>query len=74
MISLKSHINANSVQFQENKEAMIELLEKLEKHMEESRFEGKEKQINKARSRSFSAFALFKFFKEKCKLFCFTLR
>ena len=44
MISLKSHINANSVQFQENKEAMIELLEKLEKHMEESRFEGKEKQ------------------------------
>ena len=39
MISLKSHINANSVQFQENKEAMIKLLEKLEKHMEESRFE-----------------------------------
>ena len=52
MISLKSHINANSVQFQENKEAMIELLEKLEKHMEESRFEGKEKHINKARSRN----------------------
>ena len=55
MISLKSHINANSVQFQENKEAMIELLEKLEKHMEESRFEGKEKHINKARSRNKNA-------------------
>ena len=40
------------MQFQENKEAMIELLEKLEKHMEESRFEGKEKHINKARSRN----------------------
>ena len=52
MISLKSHINANSVQFQENKEAMIELLQKLEKHMEESRYEGKEKHINKARSRN----------------------
>ena len=51
MISLKSHINANSVQFQENKEAMIELLEKLEKHMEESRFE-EGKHINKARSRN----------------------
>ena len=43
MISIKSHINTNSAQFKENKAAMEKLLEKLEGHLEESRFEGKEK-------------------------------
>ena len=52
MISIKSHINTNSAQFKENKAAMEKLLEKLEGHLEESRFEGKEKHIDKARSRN----------------------
>ena len=52
MISIKSHINTNSAQFKENKAAMEKLLEKLEGHLEESRFEGKEKHIEKARSRN----------------------
>ena len=52
MISIKSHINTNTAQFKENKVAMEKLLEKLEGHLEESRFEGKDKHIDKARSRN----------------------
>ena len=52
MNSLKSHINSNSNQFQQNKVEMLKLISVLEKHMEESRFEGKEKHIDKARSRN----------------------
>ncbi len=52
MISIKSHINPSSAQFKENKAAMEKLLEKLEGHLEESRFEGKDKHIDKARSRN----------------------
>ena len=47
MISIKSHINTNSAQFKENKAAMEKLLEKLEGHLEESRFEGKESTLIK---------------------------
>ena len=52
MISIKSHINTNSAHFKDNKAAMKKLLEKLEGHLEESRFEGKDKHIDKARSRN----------------------
>ena len=52
MISIKSHINTSTAQFKENKVAMEKLLEKLEGHLEESRFEGKDKHIDKARSRN----------------------
>ncbi len=52
MNSLKSHINSNSNQFQQNKTEMLKQISVLEKHMEESRFEGKEKHIDKARSRN----------------------
>jgi acyl-CoA carboxylase subunit beta len=52
MNPIKSHINPNSNQFQQNKAEMEKLIEKLEKHLEESRFEGKEKHIEKARSRN----------------------
>lgn len=52
MNSFKSHINSNSQQYQQNKAEMEKLIEKLEKHLQESRFEGKEKHIKKARSRN----------------------
>ena len=52
MNSIKSHINSNSEQYQQNKAEMEKLIEKLEKHLQESRFEGKEKHIEKARSRN----------------------
>ena len=48
---LKSKVNTHSQQFKENREAMLKLIEKLEKHMEESRFQGKEKHIDRARKR-----------------------
>ena len=52
MISIKSHINTNTAQFKENKVAYGKTAEKLEGHLEESRFEGKDKHIDKARSRN----------------------
>ncbi len=52
MRALTSNINTASVSFKENKEAMLELVEKLNKHLEESRFQGKEKSIDRARSRN----------------------
>ncbi len=51
MQSLTSKINPNSQQFKDNYEGMYKLLEKLEKHLAESRFQGKEKHINRARKR-----------------------
>ena len=51
MKSLKSNINTNSAAFKDNANAMEELINKLEKHLEESRFEGKEKHVEKARKR-----------------------
>ena len=51
MKSLKSNINTNSAAFKDNATAMKELVNKLEKHLEESRFEGKEKHVEKARKR-----------------------
>lgn len=51
MRALTSNINTASVSYKENKKAMLELVEKLDKHLEESRFQGKEKSINRARSR-----------------------
>ena len=52
MLRVKSHINTNSEKFQQNKAEMEKLLAKLDGHMQESRFEGKEKHIEKARSRN----------------------
>ena len=51
MQSLKSSINPNSQQFKENVEGMKAMIQQLEKHMEESRFQGKEKHIDRARKR-----------------------
>jgi len=48
---LRSKINANSQQFQKNVAGMKELLTKYESAMEQSRFQGKEKSIARARKR-----------------------
>jgi len=49
--SLNSNTNTKSDAFKGNAAAMEELVNKLEKHLEESRFEGKEKHVEKARKR-----------------------
>ena len=51
MKKLKSNINANSEAFAKNASEMLKLVEKLEKHLQEARFQGKEKHIEKARKR-----------------------
>ena len=51
MKPLQSKINTRSQQFLANKAEMLKLVEKLEQHLEESRFQGKEKHINRARKR-----------------------
>ena len=51
MQPLKSKINTNSQQFKDNYAAMLRQVAKLEKHLEESRFQGREKHIERARSR-----------------------
>ncbi len=51
MRALQSNINTASATFKENKQAMLTLVEELNKHLEESRFQGKEKSIEKARNR-----------------------
>lgn len=51
MQTLTSKINTNSSQFKANKAEHFKLLEALEKHMQSSRFEGKEKHIARARKR-----------------------
>lgn len=51
MRPLQSNINTNSPLFAENRASMLEFVEKLEKHLAESRFQGKEKHIDRARKR-----------------------
>jgi len=51
MRTIKSKINPNSQQYKDNYAEMQKLIEKLEKHLEESRFQGKEKHIERARSK-----------------------
>jgi len=51
MRPLQSKINTNSALFAENRASMLEFVEKLEKHLAESRFQGKEKHIDRARKR-----------------------
>ena len=51
MAVLQSNINTKSKQFTDNKAEMLKLVDKLNKHLEESRFQGKEKHIEKARSK-----------------------
>lgn len=46
-----SKINVQSAPFKKNYEGMLGLVRKLQKHMEESRFQGKEKHIERARKR-----------------------
>ncbi len=48
---LRSKVNVNSAAAQANREEMLALLADLAKHMEASRFQGKEKHIAKARKR-----------------------
>lgn len=48
---LNSKININSPQCKENRAAMIDFIAELNKHLEKSRFEGKEKHIARARKR-----------------------
>lgn len=51
MQTIKSKINPNSQQFKDNIAAMQPFLEKLEKALESSRFQGKEKHIERTRKR-----------------------
>ena len=51
MRPLHSKINPNSQQFQANYAEMQKLVEKLETHLTESRFQGKDKHIDRARKR-----------------------
>ena len=48
---VKSKINPNSQQFKSNREEMLQVLSTFEAAMEKSRFQGKEKSINRARKR-----------------------
>lgn len=48
---MKSKINPNSKSFQQNREEMLNFVAELEKHMEASRFQGKDKHIDRARKR-----------------------
>ena len=48
---MKSAINKNSQSFKANYEGMLELIKQLEGHMEEGRFQGKDKHIARARKR-----------------------
>ena len=51
MRPIQSKINPNSQQFKTNQEGMISFIETLDKAMTESRFQGKEKHIARARKR-----------------------
>ena len=51
MRALKSKINTNSQQYKDNYEKMLKLVDKLNLHLEESKFQGSEKSIDKARKR-----------------------
>lgn len=49
-MKLTSKVNTKTQQYASNREGMLKLLEKFEKHYEESRFQGQEKHIERARS------------------------
>ncbi len=51
MQTLKSKIQTNSQSYQDNHSQMLEALTKLQKHLKESRFEGKDRHIARARER-----------------------
>lgn len=51
MPTFKSKINPNSQQFKDNREGMLEFIKQLDKHLEESRFQGKDRHIARARKR-----------------------
>lgn len=51
MARLHSKVNPNSAKYQENYAAMLKLCQELEKHMESSRFQGKDTHISRARKR-----------------------
>lgn len=51
MRAIKTHINPQSTQYKENYAAMQKLVEKLYLHLKESRFQGSENQIDRARKR-----------------------
>ncbi|MEM7102824.1 MAG: carboxyl transferase domain-containing protein [Bacteroidota bacterium] len=51
MSILKSNINLNSQTAKDNREAMLKLVDELNINLEKSRFQGKEKHINRARER-----------------------
>lgn len=50
-MQLTSNINPNSQKFKDNYAGMMKWVKELEKHMEASRFQGKEKHIDRARKR-----------------------
>lgn len=49
-MKIQSTVNTNTQVFKDNREGMLALLKKLDGHMEESRFQGQERHISKARS------------------------
>lgn len=51
MSAVKSKINPGSARFKENREEMLKLIDQLDKHLESSRFQGKDKHIDRARKR-----------------------
>ncbi len=51
MEAIQSKINTKGQQFKDNKAGMLEFIETLNKHLEASRFQGKEKHIARARKR-----------------------
>lgn len=51
MRPLKTRINKNSEQYKANYAEMLKLVDKLNTHLEESRFQGKDKHIDRARKR-----------------------
>jgi acyl-CoA carboxylase subunit beta len=51
MQPLKSKINPNSSHYKDNYEQMLKLIEKLGKHLEESRFQGQEKHVERAKEK-----------------------
>ncbi len=50
MQTIQSNINTNTQIFKDNRAGMLELLKKLDGHLEESRFQGRDNHIAKARS------------------------
>lgn len=51
MQTLQSKINTKTQVFKDNREGMLKLLQKLDGHLEESRFQGQERHIERARAK-----------------------